>query len=445
MPESFDLVIVGSGPAGGACGRTCAEAGLKVAVVEDRTYGGVCPNRGCNPKKILVDCASAVHRARVLKGKGTAGDVHIDWPALQAFKRGFTDGMSDRIGQSLATAGLTTIFGRARLAGPNTVEAAERELQAKHIMLAPGAYPRPLDIPGEELLTHSDEFLELEQLPERVVFLGGGFISFEFAHVAAIAGARATILHRGETPLKRFDPDLVEQLLDASAERGVDVRTQVAVQAIRRGASGLVVETADGEFEADMVVHGAGRVPDLRGLNLEAANVEATTRGVVVNEFMQSVSNPAVYAGGDAAATPFALTPTGDLEGKVAARNILDGNTLSMDRGGVPSAVFTIPPLASVGLTEAEAGKRGIRCEIRYHETGNSFTSRKIGQRHAGFKLLLDEAGERILGAHILGHNAEEMINVFALAIRLNLSVDELRKVLWVYPTTMYDIKHMLG
>ena len=256
-----------------------------------------------------------------------------------------------------------------------------------------------------------------------------------------------TIVHRSARPLPRFDGTLVERLVAATQAAGIQVVTDMPVVAIEKvGEKRRVIAGKDRQeaFEANRVFHGAGRAPDIAALALEKGNVRFTDRGVTVNRFMQSVSNPAVYAIGDAADTPLQLAPAADMEALVAARNIAGGNRVAMDYRAVPSVVFTLPPLASVGMTEAEAEKKGIRFTINAGDASGWPSSLRIGQAHAFYKVLIDPESRMILGAHLLGHNASEMINIFAMAMKFNLKADDLKSVLWAYPTHISDIKYMV-
>jgi glutathione reductase (NADPH) len=317
------------------------------------------------------------------------------------------------------------------------------------VVIATGARPATLGIPGEEHLRTSDQFLELESLPSRILFIGGGYISFEFAHVAARAGAKTQIIHRGARPLEGFDPDLVDRLVQATRDLGVDVRLSAAVAAIEKEPKHLVVharvEGAEQTFESDMVVHGAGRVPEIDDLDLEKAGVRAGRKGVAVNEYLQSVSNPMVYAAGDAAASGgLPLTPVAGLEGRVVAANLLNGNHDKPDYRGVPTVVFTIPPLASVGLQEEAARAAGLKFRVNHKDTTGWYSSRRVNMRYSAFKVLVEEDRDRILGAHLLGIHAEEVINLFAVAIRSGLRADDLKDMPYAYPSSSSDVAYMV-
>ena len=448
MDKNYDLVVVGTGVASKAAGR-CRAAGWSVAVVDSRPFGGTCALRGCVPKKILVAAGEAVHAARALADKGVHADgIALDWPARMRVKRAVTDPTPRGVEDGYARAGIDAYHGRAKFIGPTTLAVGDDRLTGKSILIAAGALPQPLTFPGAEHVATSDRFLERETLPPRIVFIGGGFISFEFAHVAARAGVRATIVHRGSRPLEAFDPDLVDQLVKRTRELGIGVELGADVRAVERTAHGLAVsaggESRERRFEGDLIIHGAGRVPEIHDLDLAVANVETEKRGVVVNEYLQSVSNPAVYAAGDAAASGPPLTPVADHQSDVVATNLLEGHRKKVDYTGLASAVFTVPPLAAAGLTETAARARGLRFRTHREDTSGWLSSQRAGETTSGCKVLVEEDSGRILGAHLFGPHADEVINVFALAIRLGARADDLKHVLYAYPTVASDIPYMV-
>jgi glutathione reductase (NADPH) len=337
----------------------------------------------------------------------------------------------------------------ASFVGEAAIRVGEVILQGGYIHIATGACPRPLGIPGEEFMTTSAEFLYLEELPQRLVFIGGGYISFEFAHLAARYGRNVTILHRSAEVLKKFDPDLVALLVGASELLGITVATnQPPVRIEKEKDDLLVIVQADGvekEYHADMVVHGAGRVPNIADLNLEAAGIEASQDGVVVNEYLRSISNPRVYAAGDVAAGGLPLTPVAMAEGKVAADNLIYGlKRRRADYRVVPSVVFTLPKLASVGLQESEAARQGLRYDVKFRETADWLHNLRINEPFAGFKIILDRSTGRILGAHLLDSHADDLINLFALAMQHNLTAADIKQVLYAYPTASSSVQYMV-
>lgn len=450
MVKTFDLVVIGTGSAAATAAAHCRSAGWTVAVIDSRPYGGTCALRGCDPKKVLVGASEAVDWVRRMKGKGIRSQsVRIDWAELIRFKRTFTDPVPKSREAGFKKSGIETFHGRARFEGPRRVRVGGAELEGRYVLIATGATPATLNIPGEEFITTSDQFLELKSLPKRVVFIGGGYISFEFAHVAARAGARATILHRGERPLELFDPDLVGWLVEKTHRLGIKVQLRTQAEAIERSGKKLKVRaTASGKkcsFEADLVVHGAGRVAEIDDLNLAVAGVEAEKRGVKVNSHLQSVSNPAVYAAGDAAASGgMPLTPVADYEGGIVAENLLNGNRAEARYLAVPSVVYTTPPLATVGLSEREATLRELKFKASLQNTSGWYSSRRVGEDCSGSKVLVEEGSGRILGAHLLGPQAEELINVFAAVMRAGVSADQLREMIFAYPTHGSDLAYMV-
>jgi glutathione reductase (NADPH) len=446
----FDLVVIGSGTAGSAIATRCRAAGWTVAVVDQHPFGGTCALRGCDPKKVLVGAAAAVDAARALDGKGVSPNaVAINWPDLMRFKRTFTDPVPEQRRDALNKAGIETFQDVARFIGPTQISVGDVALEATRVIaIAAGAKPAHLELEGREHLLTSDDFLELPSLPSSIAFVGGGYIAFEFAHIAARAGVRVTIIHRGERPLEPFDADLVKRLVERTRAAGIDLRLRAEVRAITAIGRRYRVQfdgAGGGEIEADAVVHAAGRVPDLDDLQLDVGRVERSRGGVLVNGFLQSVSNPRVYAAGDCAATGGPrLTPVAGYEGRVVAANLLEGANTAVDYSAIPSVVFTIPPLARVGLGEDEARRDNLRFTTRYKDTSTWYSSRHLGETASAFKVLIEEESGRLLGAHLLGPHADETINVFSLAIRSGVAADRLKQMIWAYPTHASDIAYMV-
>jgi glutathione reductase (NADPH) len=442
--RDFDVVVIGTGVTGQTVAAELAAAGRRVAVADRREYGGTCALRGCEPKKVLVTAAEVVERVRAQQGNGPAGAVRLDWPALIAFKRRFTDPASEGIEASLKDAGVEALHGQARFTGAASLRVGDDDYTADHVVVAAGSRPVPLGIEGEELVLTSEDFMAAEQLGERVVLIGGGYISMEFAHVAAAAGAKVTVGHRGAHVLAGFDPDLADMLVAGYRASGIDVRTQAPVSAVVRDGTALAVEFGDGSrVAADMVVHGAGRMPDLEALDLAAAGVVFGRRGLEVDQMLRSVSNPRVWAAGDAAHRGLPLTPVGIAQGRVVARNILGEHT-EFDPVVTPSVVFSDPPLASVGLTEAQAADQGLDVRGSLVDRTEWAASLRVGDRVSGAKVLVDRSSDRIVGAHLLGHNAEEVVNVLALAMTAGVTAAELKAVPWAYPTAGWEIVYLV-
>ena len=450
MSESYDLIVIGAGMAGVSAANKCASQGWKVAIVDALPYGGTCALRGCDPKKILRRGAEIIDSARLMRGKGiNDGGLSINWADLMKHKHGFTDPVPGNTEDSLTGNGIDTLHGVARFTGKTSIEIGGIPYEARHFLLATGARPRPLDVPGHQHLVDSTDFLALGVLPPRILFVGGGFISFEFAHISARAGTAPVIIDRGPRPLKGFDPDLVELLVTRGAEVGIELLRSTTITAIEKSEHGYQVSVKrSGQPETrefDMVVHGAGRTPELAGLDLDAAGVDWDEHGVRVAAHLQSTTNPAVYAAGDSANTPgMPLTPVAVFEGKVAASNMLKGTTTVPDYAGVPTAVFTIPELARVGMLEQDAIAQGIDVEVRYSDTSGWYSNYRTGETAAAAKILIDRSSDRLVGAHLLGPEYGELINLLGLAIKLDLTTRQLKSMTAAYPTVGSDLGSML-
>ena len=450
MSRHFDLIVIGAGMAGVAAANKCAAHGWGVAIVDSLPYGGTCALRGCDPKKILRRGAEIIDSARLMNGKGIDSDgLSINWADLMKHKHGFTDPVPQRMEDGLTGSGVTTLHGRARFTGPRQLEIGGAAYDADRFLVATGARPRPLEFPGHEHLIDSTDFLDLEELPSRILFVGGGFISFEFAHIAARAGSSAVIIDRGERPLKGFDPDLVELLVDHGRDVGIDVRRATTIVDVQPSDSGYQVTLehagAQERIETDLVVHGAGRVADLADLGLDTAGVEWGEHGIHVAAHLQSTTNPDVWAAGDSADTRgMPLTPVAVSEAKVAASNMIKGTTTTPDYAGVPTAVFTIPELTRVGMLESEAREEGIDLAVRYSDTSGWYSNYRIGATTAAAKILIDQATDQIVGAHLLGHEYGEPINTLGLAIKVGLTTRQLKSATAAYPTVGSDLGSML-
>jgi len=444
----FDLVVIGTGSSGTSVASRCASAGWRVAIVDELPYGGTCALRGCDPKKVLVGAAELIDWAARMHGSGIAGDAHINWAELMAFKRTFTDPVSPQREAEFRNAGIATYHGTASFADPATIAVGADRLHAKHIVLAVGAHPAKLNLPGEEHLVDSTGFLDLDELPKRVAFIGGGYIAFEFAHLSARAGASPVIFQRGPRVLVGFEPRLVDELVEISLGVGIDIRVNADVAAVDKTDGGFhVTGSVNGQafdLECDLVVHAAGRVADLEALALETGNVQRTKKGVAVNEFFQSPSNAAVYAVGDCAdGGGLPLTPTAAAEGEVVGRNLLEGNRHTLDFSGLASICYAIPSIGSTGLTQDAARERGLHFRVHEADTTNWYSSRRLRARGSCYQLVVEDATGAILGAHVLGPHTEELINVFSLAIRAKIPVTTLTDVLFGYPTASSDIAEM--
>jgi len=450
MSDTYDLIVIGAGMAGVVAANKCGAAGWRVAIVDALPYGGTCALRGCDPKKILRRGAEIVDAARLMQGKGIDLDgLAINWSDLMAHKRGFTDPVPDKMEKGLTCNSVETLHGAARFTGTNTLEVDGKPYESRRFLVAAGAIPRPVTFAGADLMIDSTDFLNLEALPKRILFVGGGFVSFEFAHIAARAGAAPVIVDRGAKPLNAFDPDLVEMLIERSASVGVELRRKTEIVSVVEADGAFMVQVKSGgetrTIETDLVVHGAGRIAALADLNLEAADVAYGDKGIVVAPHLQSTTNSAVFAAGDSADTKgMPLTPVAVIEGKVAASNMLKDVQTAPDYAGIPTAVFTVPELARVGMLEAEAKEAGYDVDVRFTDTGGWYSNYRIGEKSSAAKVLVDKSNGKILGAHLFGPEYGELINFFGLAIKLGLTANQLKSMTAVYPSVGADLGSLL-
>jgi glutathione reductase (NADPH) len=450
MPgRSFDVVILGGGNAGMGVTVATREAGLTVAMIEPDLLGGTCPNRGCMPKKVLVAAAHALDEIERAKAHHiTVGRPSLNWAALIDREKAIIGGIPASLGELMKRRGVEVIRDRGRFVGPNTVAVGGGALEAKHIVIATGSKPRELPFPGAELMITSDDVLSERQLPASVVFVGGGVIALEFSHVYARAGAEVTILEMLPRLLDNFDADAVAQLRRETERIGVAIHTGVEVRRVEKVAGRLRVVYVEGgserSVEAERVVNGAGRLADLDDLDLPAGRVEAERGRIALDHYLRSTSNPAVYVCGDAAAVTPQLSPIATYQGRIVGRNIADGSKHAPDYTGIASCVFTVPALASVGLTQAAAEQQGIDLDVKVNDMHEWLSGRTYALSGAWSKVLIDKRTDRIVGAHLFGHAGEELIHIFGLAIKHGITASHIRDFVYGFPTFSADIKSML-
>lgn len=449
MDIIFDLVVIGTGSGASTAARRCSKAGWKVAVIDERPFGGTCALRGCDMKKILMGAAEIADWNTRMHGKGIETKTSIEWSDLMDFKRSFIENYSSTFEKRLVDAGIDTFHGTASFISADRVAVNGQTLKGSHIFIATGARPMPLSIIGEENIVLSDYFLDMDTLPSSIVFVGGGMISLEFAHIAARAGSKVTILERQDRPLINFDADLVDLLMQKSKDIGIQFTGNTIIHSVEKEGEKFIVKGSTGKddilLSCDLVVHGAGRVPDIDRLNLAAGKVEYGKRGITVNEYLQSVSNPKVYSAGDAADTGGPpLTPVASLESSIAATNLLKGNLVKPDYSVIPSVVFTVPQMASVGLSEEKAHEKGYECYTKKLDLSGWYTYKRTNEKYAMAKIVIDSKTTCILGAHFISNEADELVNYFAMAMQMQIDLKQLKKMMFAYPTTASDIVYML-
>lgn len=435
MVSRFDVVVLGSGPAGSRAAAALSRAGKAVALVESRMVGGTCALRGCNPKEVLAAGAHLVagwNRARGSLVRGPEATLH--WQTLREFTAGFTAPVEDDTRSSLADAGVVIIEGSPRFVAPRAIEVDSARLEAEDFVIAVGARPRTLDIHGAHRAITSDEFFDLPEVPETVAFIGGGYISFELAHVTARCGARAMIVERSDRPLAQFDADHVERLVARGRREGIEVevgRTPRSIEA--RGEKHHLIDEGGADLGAfDLVVNGTGRVPNLDGLDLEAAGIRSVDAGITVEASLRCVGAPWALAIGDCADTGLPpLTPAANAAARHAIRNLLEESKEPLESGPIPSVLFTTPGMARVGEDASHGGGRSVH-DL---DLGSAGSVAKRGEDTAAIKIVTGSDDDTIVGAHLLGPGAHEAIHLFTMAIRAGIGREELRRLPLAFPT----------
>ncbi|MDH3693122.1 MAG: NAD(P)/FAD-dependent oxidoreductase [Gammaproteobacteria bacterium] len=444
----FDLIELGAGNAGMAVAGGARLAGQSVVVIEARDTGGTCPLRGCVPKQVLVAAAETLdHIATAQQHHIHTGPVTVDWPSLIERKQGFVDGVPAQFEKSLINQGIEFVNGKAVFVDGQTISVNDQLYQANKFVIATGSKSRSLPVPGFEHAITSDDILDMTLLLESIVFIGGGVIAFEFAHVLARASVKVTILEVMSRPLSMLDEDGVKNLIDETRRLGVEIITDANTNSIVSTKSGFDIsfelEGRTNTISTVVVANGAGRVADIDELSLDAAAVGQTQTGIIVDEYPRSVSNPDVFVTGDVLATP-QLSAVATYEGIIVAHNLTQEQLESPDYSSIPSSVFTLPTLASVGLTEAAATDKGLQFETHINDLRDSRSAKTFAENAAFAKVLVDNSNNNIVGAHLLGHGTQENIHIFAFAMKYGVTAKELAQTVYAYPTFASDIKFMV-
>jgi len=446
MQGQYDVIVLGAGPAGRAAAIIARRSGLNVLIIEKDGFGGTCPLRGCIPKKVLVAAAQALEHARSSSAPLIgAEDLRIDWPGLMRLKQAIIKDTPETVRKSLQAQDIDVLSAQARFSGTHTVNANGREIEGRKLIIATGSKPRALPIKGFEHTLTSDKLLEIQAPPNSIIFIGAGPIGMEFGHVLARAGTKVTILEAAPRILPNLDKDLTERLALASRRLGIDIYTDVRIEAVERQALAMAVSFSHGGFtkmvRAEVVANGAGRVADIDDLDLAKAGIERDGRGIITDAYLRT-SNPDVFVAGDAVAASPQLSEVATYEGKLAARNLNAETMIPVSYGSVPFVVYTIPEIAGVGMLpdEALAGKH----RVSLLDLTGLKTSRTYGESMTLSKVVIEEGTGRVLGAHILGHRGEELINLFGLAVRFGLTVHDLNNAVFSFPSFSADIKDML-
>ncbi len=448
MSYDYDLFVLGAGSGGVRASRMCAAAGKRVAVAEDRYLGGTCVNVGCVPKKLLVYASHFLEEVEIARGYGFDTPVPtFDWSTLIANKTAEIERLNGIYGSLLEGAGVELIEGRATVRGPHEVEVAGTTYTAENILVAVGGWPRMPDIPGIEHAISSNEVFYLDEQPQRVLIVGGGYIATEFAGIFHGLGSKVTQIYRGPLFLRGFDDDIRQALAEEMRARGTDLRFDADVAAIEKTAEGLRVELVGGEEGSDQVVvdqvlFAIGRDPLTKGLGLETAEVELGDGGEIRVDAYSRTSCPSVWAIGDVT-DRLNLTPVAIHEAMCLSRSLCEGILTAPDHELVPTAVFSHPPIGTVGMTEAEARSELGEVDIyRSRFRPLKLTLTDLTERTL-MKLVVDAETQKVVGVHMLGADAGEILQGIGIAVKMGATKQQFDATVGIHPTSAEEFVTM--
>ena len=440
----FDLFVIGAGSGGVRAARMSAGFGARVAVAESSRLGGTCVNLGCVPKKLMVYASEYGSAFEDAAGFGwTAPTPAFDWPALIAAKDSEIERLNAVYGRLLESSGVEIVHGRARLLDRHTIDVAGRRCTAEKILVATGGWPYKTPIPGADLGITSNEVFSLDRLPERVIITGGGYIAVEFAGIFNGLGSQVTLNYRGPLFLRGFDDDVRTTLADEMSRRGVDLRFETLIDRIDRSGDHLQATLNTGEVvDTDMLLCALGRIPNTTGLGLEEVGVKLDDRGAVVvdDSFRTSAEN--IYAIGDCI-DRIQLTPVALAEGMAVARSLFNNQPTTVDYNLVPSAVFSQPNIGTVGLTEADARQQGHDVVIfrsAFRPMRHTLSGR---DERTMMKLVVDGPSDRVLGVHMVGPDAGEIVQGMAVALKAGATKATFDSTIGIHPTAAEEFVTM--
>ncbi len=440
----YDLFVIGAGSAGVRAGRMAASYGARVAVAEERYLGGTCVNVGCIPKKLLAYAAHFAEDFEDAVNFGwSVGARRFDWPTLIANKDAEIHRLNDVYGHVLRGAGVRIIDGRARITDPHSVEVGGRSHTAATLLVATGGWPTVPDIPGREHVITSNEAFFLEALPRRVVIVGGGYVAIEFAGIFNGMGAETTLAYRGPLFLRGFDRDVRAHMAQEVAKKGVRLAFNAEVVSVTKAADGLTATLADGTvLAADTILTATGRAPNVEGLGLEAAGVELNLKGAVVVDETYRSSLPSIYAIGDVT-DRVQLTPVAIAEGMAVARTLFRGEATSVNYADIPTTVFSQPNFGAVGLTEEHAREA---CDgVTVYKSAFRALKHTISGRDEQtlMKLIVETATDRVVGVHMVGPDAGEIIQGMAVAMKAGAKKADFDATIGIHPTAAEEFVTM--
>jgi glutathione reductase (NADPH) len=442
MTYDYDYFVIGAGSGGVRSSRIASAHGARVAIAEEFRVGGTCVIRGCVPKKLLVIGAHFAEDLEDARRYGwTIEGKQFDWPTLRDNVLADVDRLNKAYQSTLDNHKVETIAGRATLVAPHAVQVGDRRLTAKHVLVATGARPQVPDIPGAELGITSNEIFHLESLPKRAIICGGGYIANEFAGILHELGVEVTLVIRSDTLLRGWDRSVADRLLSISVEKGIQVRFNTTPERLEKAADGTITMHCTGgkALETDLLLWATGRLPNSEGLGLEALGIEPGRNGAIEVDSHSQTKLPWLHAVGDVT-DRLQLTPIAIREGHALADRLFGNRQWTVDHSCVPSAVFSHPPLASVGMTESEARNRLGTVKI-YTSDFRPMKNVLAGRNERClYKLVVDGSNDRLVGAHMIGPDSPEILQALAIAVKAGLTKAQVDETVALHPSMAEEL-----
>lgn len=440
--KNYDAIVIGSGPAGNSAAYGLKEQGKNVAIIESDLWGGTCPNRGCDPKKMLMSGVEAQKRIETMIGKGFEQAPKIVWEDLMTFKRSYTDSVPQNTKDGLDAAEIDRYQGQASFINAKQIVVDDQNLAADQFLIATGQRPSVLPIEGQDLLQSSTDFLELEHLPKKIAFIGAGYIAFELAVIASAAGSEVHIIHHNDRPLKEFDQDLVTDLVEHMKSDGIQFHFNVNTKAVELLHPQYRITGENIELTVDMVIGATGRVPNVEGLNLEKAGVDYDKRGISVDDHLRT-SQQNIFACGDVVAkSQPKLTPVAGFEAGYVVK-AMNGKSEEIEYPMIPTIVFGDQRLARIGVSERELAAHPEKYHSQTVELSSWYTYHRINDQGAKIKFIYNEE-DKIAAITCLSQLADEVINYLLIILTKKMTHEEVEKYIFAYPSPASDLSYFI-
>ncbi|TMM29669.1 NAD(P)/FAD-dependent oxidoreductase [Polaribacter aestuariivivens] len=446
--KHYDVFVIGSGVAGQTAAKICAKNGLKVAIADKQSFGGTCAIRGCDPKKVILQFADIIKKTEALKGLGIKEIPKISWEAIQGFKKSFVDKVPKGTEENLKELGIDLYHQSPKFISKNEISVEGKTVSADKFVIASGLTPRTLHFEGAQFLKTSADFFNLKKLPKSATFIGAGYVGMEFSYLLSTLGCKVTVIDRGTQALSQFDAFLVEKLVENMQKKGVKFYFNSEIESVEKLRKNFRInfkqKDKTNSVKSRIVFNTSGRVPATELLALEKANIKNDETGIIVNEFLQNETNKNVYACGDVSSKSLPLTPLSGLQGYIVGNNIVKENSKKFTNPLVPSVVFTYPNLATVGLSENEAIEKYKNIKVYKGNATHFYNAKKSNESIYAYKIIINKRTDVIVGAHLLGSEANECINIFMMAINQKMTVSQFKKLIFTYPSYSSDLKKMM-